>query len=102
MPILHNHWFIVGVVFLVNLPFGFWRAGTRRFSSPWFVSIHLPVILSVGIRILAGIRFVLSSVPLFVAAFFLGQTVGGRFRHLVLARAAIGAADAADVSDSAD
>ena len=86
MPVLHSRWFVVGIVFLLNLPFGFWRAGTRRFSSPWFVSIHLPVILSIGIRILAGIRFVLSSVPLFVAAFFLGQTVGGGVRHLVVAK----------------
>ena len=80
MPILHSLWFIAGVIFLINLPFGYWRAGSRRFSRPWFVSIHAPVILAIGLRLLAGIRFVLGSVPLFVGVFFLGQSLGGRLR----------------------
>jgi hypothetical protein len=25
-------------VFVVNLPFGFWRAGVRKLSLPWFVA----------------------------------------------------------------
>ncbi len=80
MSILHSLWFVAGVVFLINLPFGYWRAGSRRFSRPWFVSIHAPVILAIGFRLLAGIRFVLGSVPLFVGAFFLGQSLGGKLR----------------------
>jgi hypothetical protein len=80
MSVLHSLWFIAGVVFVLNLPFGYWRAGSRRFSRPWLVSIHAPVILAIGIRLLVGIRFVLGSVPLFVGAFFLGQSLGGRLR----------------------
>ena len=77
MQLLHSTWFVAGSIFLINLPFGFWRARTRRFSGPWFAAIHLPVFLTIGIRILAGVRFVFSSLPFFVGAFFLGQSLGG-------------------------
>ena len=80
MSFLHSLWFILGLVFLINLPFGFWRSGTRRFSGPWFAAVHLPVALSIGLRMLAGIRFMLGSLPLFVAAFALGQSLGGTLR----------------------
>ncbi len=73
---------MTGLIFLVNIPFGYWRAGTRRFSWPWFLAIHLPVGLTVGIRVLAGIRFIIGAFPLFVLAFFLGQSLGGRLRSL--------------------
>jgi hypothetical protein len=75
---VHSLWLVAGLVFLLNLPFGFWRARSRRFSGPWFVAIHAPVALSVGLRLLVGIRFMFSSLPLFVGAFFLGQSLGGR------------------------
>lgn len=29
--------------FLVNVPFGYWRAGVRKFSPAWFVAIHAAV-----------------------------------------------------------
>jgi len=73
-------WFATGFVFLINLPFGLWRARSKRFSRPWFLAVHVPVILAIGFRILMGIRFMLGTVPLFVGAFFLGQSVGGRLR----------------------
>ena len=31
----------------VNLPFGYWRAGVRKLSAPWFLAVHLPVLLVV-------------------------------------------------------
>jgi hypothetical protein len=80
MSLLHSLWFVAGLIFLVNLPFGFWRASARRFSGPWFVAIHAPVILAVGFRMLLGMRFLFATAPLFVGAFVLGQSVGGRLR----------------------
>ena len=68
------------LIFVVNLPFGYWRARTERFSLPWFLAIHLPVGITVGLRILAGFRFMFGGLPLFVGAFFLGQTLGGKIR----------------------
>ena len=42
-------------VLIVNLPFGYWRVGLRRFSVPWFLAVHAPVPLVIGIRVLAGL-----------------------------------------------
>ena len=30
-------------VLTINLPFGFWRAGVRKFTPPWIVAVHGPV-----------------------------------------------------------
>jgi len=72
-------WVALGV-FALNLPFGYWRAGTRKFSKSWFAAVHAPVPLVVALRFLSGIGWHLSSVPVLVAAFFGGQFVGGRLR----------------------
>lgn len=68
-------------VLVVNLPFGFWRAGTKRFTLPWFMAVHAPVPLVVGLRILSGLGWRLSTVPVLASAFLAGQFLGGRLRH---------------------
>jgi hypothetical protein len=73
-------WFIALGVALLNLPFGFWRAGTRKFTLPWFLAVHVPVPFVVALRLAAGIGFRLTTVPVLVAAFFTGQFCGGRVR----------------------
>jgi hypothetical protein len=72
------------LIFVLNLPFGAWRAGLRKLSPGWFVAIHLPVVLAIGLRILIGVPFRLITLPLYVAAFFLGQLAGGRARRLLI------------------
>jgi hypothetical protein len=67
-------------VFVINLPFGWWRAGLRRLSPAWFVAIHAPVPLVVALRWAAGIPFEWGLLPLFVAAYFAGQFTGARLR----------------------
>ncbi len=69
------------VVVAVNLPFGFWRAGLRRFSARWIVAVHAPVPLVVAVRLLSGLGWQLITFPVLVAAFFTGQFVGGRLRR---------------------
>lgn len=68
-------------ILALNLPFGFWRAGLRRFSPAWFVAIHAPVALAIGLRWIAGIPFGLPTLPLYVATFVAGQFLGGRLRR---------------------
>lgn len=68
------------VVFVLNLPFGFWRAGARRLSLSWFVAIHAPVPLVVLVRWASGLGFQLVTFPVVAGAFFAGQLVGGRLR----------------------
>lgn len=74
---------LVPAVLLVNLPFGFWRAGVRKFSPAWFLAVHAPVPLVILLRHLSGVGFQLASFPLVIAAYFLGQFAGARIRKRV-------------------
>ncbi len=71
---------VCAAVLAINIPFGYWRAGVTRFSWKWFLSVHLPVLLVVLIRLSSGLGFQLSTFPLVVAAFFAGQLAGGKLR----------------------
>jgi len=73
--------YILPAVFLLNLPFGFWRQGVRKFSSSWFVAVHAPVPGVILMRVLSGLGFQLVTVPFMLVAYFGGQFVGGRIRR---------------------
>jgi hypothetical protein len=68
------------IVFCLNLPFGYWRAGLQKLSPRWFVAIHAPVPMVIALRWVLGLPFRWSTLPLFVAAYFAGQFVGARLR----------------------
>lgn len=74
------------LIFALNLPFGAWRAGLRKLSPAWFVAIHLPVVLAIGIRLLIGVPFRWITLPLYVAAFFFGQLAGARWGRSLVSR----------------
>jgi len=63
-------------VFVINIPFGYWRANVKKFSVQWFLSIHVPIPFVVLLRIYGGIGFALYTYPIIVAAFFGGQFYG--------------------------
>jgi hypothetical protein len=65
------------IVFLWNIPFGYWRAGFRKFSWQWIVTIHAAVPGVVALRLASGLGFQLVTFPALIAAFFLGQRFGG-------------------------
>lgn len=64
-------------VLLLNLPFGYWRAGSPRFSRSWFLAIHLPIPFVILLRVTSGLGWQLVSFPVLVGAFFAGQFLGG-------------------------
>ncbi len=64
------------LVFVLNIPFGYWRANVKRFSAQWFLAIHLPVPFIVALRLLSGIGFAWYTYLFLVGAFFLGQKFG--------------------------
>ena len=76
-------WTVALLVFLLNLPFGYWRASTKKFSRQWMLAIHLPVPLVIALRVWSGLGWKLISFPVLVGAFFLGQYVGGRVRLII-------------------
>ncbi len=62
----------------VNLPFGYWRAGTRKLSWQWFLAVHMPVPLVIVMRLLSGVGWRL--VPLLIVCAIAGQLLGGALR----------------------
>jgi hypothetical protein len=68
-------------VLVLNLPFGYWRAGTERFSRGWFLAVHSPVPFVIAIRFLAHLGWQFVTFPVLVCAFFLGQLAGGFLRQ---------------------
>jgi RsiW-degrading membrane proteinase PrsW (M82 family) len=79
-------WTVSLLVFLIDLPFGYWRASVRRKSSRWFLALLLPLPLVIALSIYAGLGFKPISLPVLVGAFFLGQFVGGRVRNIIQGR----------------
>jgi hypothetical protein len=71
---------LAAAIVALNLPFGYWRAGTRKLSLPWFLAVHVPVPAIIGLRFLLGIGFQLATLPITISAYALGQFVGGRLR----------------------
>ena len=74
-------WAVAALIALVNLPFGFWRQGLRKFSLAWFVAVHSPVPVAIGLRFATGLGFQWRTLPLFIIAYFGGQFLGGRLRR---------------------
>ncbi len=68
------------IVFILNLPFGYWRAKTKRFSAQWILAIHLPVPLVVSVRIFGGLGWQFITFPLLAGSFLTGQWVGGKLQ----------------------
>ncbi|HZD59230.1 MAG TPA: hypothetical protein VE439_02095, partial [Anaerolineae bacterium] len=67
--------------FLINLPFGYWRAGKERFSRGWFLAIHLPIPAVVLLRL--GFGFSWAILPFTILAFTAGQYAGGLSRSVL-------------------
>ena len=82
MPGLRLLLLVAMAVFTLNVPFGYWRAGARKFSLPWILAIHLPVPIVVTLRLISGIGWHLASFPALIAAFFSGQFLGGKLLSL--------------------
>ncbi len=63
---------------ILNLPFGYLRRFTRRFSLPWFACIHIPIIFVAVIRISTHTPWAYA--PLFLVMSIAGQMAGYRIK----------------------
>jgi len=61
---------------ILNIPFGYLRGRSRKYSFQWILYIHLPVPLVIILRQMAGISYLF--IPLMLAAAVTGQLAGGR------------------------
>ena len=76
-------WIVAVLVFLLNVPFGFWRARVQRLSLQWILAVHLPVPAVIAFRIFAGLGWHLVTFPVLIGAFFCGQFAGGRLQRFL-------------------
>ncbi len=66
------------IVFILNIPFGYWRANVKQFSVQWFLAIHIPVPFIILFRLYSGVGFEPITYIVFFSAFLLGQLKGIR------------------------
>mgnify|MGYP001594843391 CR=1 FL=1 len=81
MQPLCSPWAIAPLMLLINVPFGYWRARSRKFSFAWFAAIHVPILFAIALRLVLGIAFCFSVLPVYVLAFAAGQAAGGWIRN---------------------
>ncbi len=61
---------------LINIPFGYLRGRSKKYSFKWLLYIHLPVPLVIYLRYTAGVSYYF--IPLMLAAAVFGQFTGGK------------------------
>jgi hypothetical protein len=61
---------------LSNIPLGYLRMGSPRYSVRWFVYIHLSVPFIIGLRVVNHISW--QVIPFSIALAVIGQMIGSR------------------------
>ncbi len=64
------------LIFILNVPFGYWRENVKKFSLQWFLSIHVPIPFIILARMYTDLGFQWYTYFFTVTAFFLGQYSG--------------------------
>jgi len=71
-----NLFLVTLIVFVFNIPFGYWRANVKQFSLQWALAIHIPVPFIILLRIYSNVGFELYTYPILIGSFFTGQFLG--------------------------
>ena len=71
---------IAVTAFILNLPFGYLRNFTKKFSWQWFACIHIPIPFLAFFRIITGTPW--QYIGLFLIMSVLGQIIGARLIKL--------------------
>lgn len=67
------------IVFMINLPFGYLRSKSIKFSRRWMMAVHVPIPFVFLLRISSGLGWTV--IPLVVLADIVGQIIGGKLRY---------------------
>ena len=70
---------ILGFALLSNIPLGYLREGSRRYSLRWFVLIHLSIPFIIALRVVNGVSW--RVIPLTIGLAVAGQILGSRARR---------------------
>ena len=52
---------LLAFVYIFNLPFGYWRAATKKLTKEWALAVHLPVPVIFALRVVYGVGLYRSS-----------------------------------------
>ncbi len=77
---LHPHIAVSIISFVVNIPLGYFRKNTRKFSFMWFLYVHasIPLIIYMRIKLDADNWIIPVNIFLAVMGQLLGQTFNTR------------------------
>ena len=78
---MQNLLIVTLIVFIINLPFGYWRGGLKKLSLWWFVAIHAPIPLVIGLRHLFEIGFAPYTYAFILPSFIISQWLADRYRR---------------------
>ncbi len=62
-----------------NLPLGYWRESSRKFSLRWFVLIHISIPFIIALRLM--LDFDWTVIPFTLSCAVIGQIAGSRIRR---------------------
>jgi hypothetical protein len=74
---------LIGLILLaiaINLPLGYLRQATRKFSLSWYFYVHISIPVIIYMRIKGGFSW--RFIPLTLMGAFAGQFIGGRLRKM--------------------
>jgi len=80
MSTIITYLFLSFIIILLNIPFGYLRQGTKRFSFYWFLYIHLPVPFIFLVRSALDVELSFITAPLLFGSYFLGQFLGKKIK----------------------
>ncbi|MDY0269020.1 hypothetical protein [Trichloromonas sp.] len=70
---------LLSFAFFANLPLGYLRESTRKYSLRWFVYIHISIPFILAMRI--SYEFGWEAVPFTLVSAVAGQMLGGRIKR---------------------
>ncbi|MCL2760222.1 MAG: hypothetical protein FWD70_01065 [Desulfuromonadales bacterium] len=70
---------LVAFAIAINIPLGYLRQGTQKFTFAWFFYVHFSIPLIIFLRIKEGVNW--KFIPFSLSGAVLGQIIGGRIKR---------------------
>ncbi|TAN42826.1 MAG: hypothetical protein EPN22_11465 [Nitrospirae bacterium] len=64
------------LAFVLNIPFGYFRTRSKKYSLKWWLCVHTPVPIVIFARLALEVDY--KFIPVFIAASIVGQFIGGK------------------------
>lgn len=74
-----NYVYLILIIIVINLPFGFLKSRYKKFSIPWLLYLHVPVPFVIYLRKVFDTELTLLFAPFYFGSYLLGQWLGRKF-----------------------